>query len=324
MRLTQRGFTLIELLVVITIIGVLIALLLPAVQAAREAARRIQCVNNLKQLGLALTAYHDQLGSLPVSSVVHQGDPTCINCCYGALYSYRSLILPQIEQGAAYNAINFSYLYSPNGLGDRSGVPVNSTVASLEIAVYACPSDRDSPPAIGAYGAGRSSVAIPGSNYVASAGITIALGNTWGGRPCTVAAANEGAMYEFHAVRWNEIVDGLSSTLLLGECGSGSNWPRVDWFASCGAECVQRVASIGINRALLSPFPPSPCVALPTQNPPQSGPQSEFGFGSYHSSGANFLYCDGSVHFLKDAADTRVLSALSTRAGGEVISSTDY
>ena len=82
MRRMNRGFTLIELLVVIAIIAVLIALLLPAVQAAREAARRAQCVNNLKQIGLALQAYHDQVGSLPVSSIRYQGDPTCIGCGY--------------------------------------------------------------------------------------------------------------------------------------------------------------------------------------------------------------------------------------------------
>jgi type II secretory pathway pseudopilin PulG len=100
-------------LVVIAIIGVLIALLLPAAQAAREAARRAQRTNNLKQLGLALQSYQAQLGSFPVTSVRYLGDPTCIGCGYGALYTYRTLMLPQIEQGPLCNAINFSYLYSP-------------------------------------------------------------------------------------------------------------------------------------------------------------------------------------------------------------------
>jgi prepilin-type N-terminal cleavage/methylation domain-containing protein/prepilin-type processing-associated H-X9-DG protein len=322
MQRKHSGFTLIELLVVLSVIAILVALLLPAVQAAREAARRIQCVNNLKQIGLALHSYHDALGSLPVTSVRYQGDPSCIGCGYGALYTFRTLILPQLEQGQLYNAINFSYLFSPSGLGDLLGVPVNSTVASSTVAVYVCPSDRDSPPEIGAYGAGHLPVPIPGSNYVASAGTAIALGNTWGGFPCSVAAANDGAMFEFHAVRWNEVLDGLSNTLLIGEYGSGSSCPREDWFADW-AEGVQRVASIGINRALPSPYPPSQCVPLQEQNPPQCGPQSDCGFGSYHPSGANFLFCDGSVRFLKSTTDLSVLFAMGTRAGGEVISISD-
>src|SRR5262245_47021902 len=100
----RSAFTLIELLVVIAIIAVLIALLLPAVQAARETARRIQCVNNLKQMALALHSYHDQLGSFPTASIRRIGDPTCIGCAYGALYSFRTLMLPQIEQVPLYNA----------------------------------------------------------------------------------------------------------------------------------------------------------------------------------------------------------------------------
>src|SRR5881227_3852142 len=100
----DRGFTLIELLVVIAIIAVLISLLLPAVQAAREAARRIQCVNNLKQMGLALQMYHDQLGSFPPSTLRHKVDPYCDACGYGALYTFRTMILPQLEQTPLFNA----------------------------------------------------------------------------------------------------------------------------------------------------------------------------------------------------------------------------
>src|SRR4051812_3488985 len=118
MRTRRAAFTLIELLVVIAIITVLIGLLLPAVQAAREAARRAQCANNLKQMALALHSYQDQLGSFPTSSIRFVGDPTCIACQYGALYSFRTLILPQLEQLPLYNAINFSYRYSPTGQRD--------------------------------------------------------------------------------------------------------------------------------------------------------------------------------------------------------------
>ena len=175
------GFTLIELLIVIAIIAVLIALLLPAVQAAREAARRIQCTNNLKQMALALHSYQDQLGSFPVNSVRYLGDPTCIGCGYGALYTFRTLMLAQLEQGSLYNAVNFTYLYSPYGFGDVAAVPVNTTVAGTLVNVFVCPSDRMGVLGVTDYGAGRTGVIVPDSNYVASAGTKIALGNTWGG-----------------------------------------------------------------------------------------------------------------------------------------------
>lgn len=124
-------------------------------------------------------------------------------------------------------------------------------------------------------------------------------------------------MYEFGAVKVNEIGDGLSNTLMLGEvAGAGG-----DWFAGW-TSTVQRVASAGINRPW--PNPPGMCFAYPYQNVPQSGPQAQISFGSYHPGGANLAFGDGSVKFLKDTTDLRVLSALGTRAGGEVNSSSDY
>jgi prepilin-type N-terminal cleavage/methylation domain-containing protein/prepilin-type processing-associated H-X9-DG protein len=323
MRQRNRGFTLIELLVVIAIIAVLIALLLPAVQAAREAARRIECVNNLKQMGLALQAYHDQLGSLPVSSIRYQGDPTCIGCGYGALYTFRTVILPQLEQGPLFNAINFSYLYSPYGTGDIFGIPVNSTVAGTLVKVYVCPSDRESAPR-GYAGAGNSGIGVSDSNYLASAGITVTGYATWF-TPCTTAGATEGAIHEFQTVRFSGITDGLSNTLLLGEMARGPNGPgQANWFAAFG-ERVQRVTSVGINQRLSCPSPLCPRCSIPEpNNAPIEGPQSYLGFGSYHPGGANLVFGDGSVKFLKSTTDLRVLSALGTRAGGEAISATDY
>jgi prepilin-type N-terminal cleavage/methylation domain-containing protein len=270
MRRTSRGFTLIELLVVIAIIAVLIALLLPAVQAAREAARRTPCVNNLKQMGSALQAYHGLLGSLPVASIRYQGDPTCIGCGYGALYTFRTLILPQLEQGPLFNEINFCYLYSPYGTGDIYGITVNSMVAATLVNVFVCPSDHELPPQ-GYAGAGNSGIGVPDSNYFASAGITVTDYATLF-TPCTTASAMEGAIREFQTVRFSGITDGLSNTLLLGEMARGPNGPgQGNWFAAFG-ERVQRVASVGINQRLSCPSPLCPRFSLPEPaNAPLAG-----------------------------------------------------
>src|SRR4051812_25328335 len=137
MKLSERrGFTLIELLVVIAIIAVLIALLLPAVQAAREAARRSQCTNNLKQIGIALHNYHTQTDSFPIgaSAAPYTWPYAYANWCN---WSAQALMLNQMEQTAAYNAINFNFAPGNAGYGYSS----NSTVYDMKIGVFLCPSD---------------------------------------------------------------------------------------------------------------------------------------------------------------------------------------
>jgi prepilin-type N-terminal cleavage/methylation domain-containing protein/prepilin-type processing-associated H-X9-DG protein len=315
--MSRRGFTLIELLVVISIIALLIALLLPAVQAAREAGRRIQCVNNMKQIALALQSYHDQLGAFPPATLRYKGDPFCDACGYGALFTFRSLILQQMEQAPLHNSINFSYIYSPTGIGDPFGPPLNSSAAGTLVASYVCPSEGPRYTDGGGYGAGTSNVPIPFSNYHASAGVTIRPGCASSGCDCDVADAIEGLMYAFGSVRIADVRDGLSNTFLLGEAaGGGSNW-MVGWDSS-----VQRVAPAGINRAW--PNSPGTCSLAAWANAPGYGPQSRLAFGSKHPSGANFAFGDGSVKFLKNTTNPGVLSALGTRAGGEVVSASDY
>jgi prepilin-type N-terminal cleavage/methylation domain-containing protein/prepilin-type processing-associated H-X9-DG protein len=322
-RVRDAGFTLIELLVVIAIIAVLISLLLPAVQAAREAARRIQCANNLKQMALALHSYQDQYRSFPVNSVRFQGDPTCISCGYGALYTFRALMLNQIEQGPLYNAINFSYVYSPYGQGDVAAIPVNSTVAATRVSGFACPSDPMGDAAVSGYGAGRTGVPVPDANYMASSGTKIVQSVTWGSGGGPSTASDNGAMVEFHAVKLAEIQDGTSNTLLLGEFGRSPRYVgSANWFAAWDGS-VQRLSIAGINRPYTAPLPFADKIS-PLDQPPQSGPQGYPGFGSYHPGGANFAFADGSVKFLKESTDLHVLGDLGTRAGGEVASASDF
>ncbi|AMV39089.1 DUF1559 domain-containing protein [Planctomyces sp. SH-PL62] len=215
-RSSRVGFTLIELLVVIAIIAVLIALLLPAVQSAREAARRSQCVNNLKQLGLALHNYESTSGSFPLggnSAPISAGgrcDPVTHDGCYDwGAWSAHSMLLPYIEQRSVYNALNF--MTTARGDGNRE--VANSTGMMTNIASFLCPSSTP-PPRITQNRWDANGVVMgffPGNSYFASAGSTI----MWIGWP--INSPNGVFNVGGQAFGIRDITDGTSNTVAFGE-----------------------------------------------------------------------------------------------------------
>ena len=218
----RRAFTLIELLVVIAIIAVLIALLLPAVQAAREAARRSQCVNNLKQLGLAVMNYESSNGSLPPTGVVS------VDASGNALqpplgnFGMKVRLLPFIEQAALYNTVNVSYNgFAPNGQND--------TILTTQVNAFLCPSDANIPPYNYTMANGSGSKQIGYASYPNNIG-TIAsnFGNTLDGPTYILRASGNTAQAQGGVVSLASVTDGTSNTVMFSEWvrGKGDLRPR--------------------------------------------------------------------------------------------------
>ena len=292
----RPGFTLIELLVVIAIIGVLIGLLLPAVQAAREAARRSQCVNNLKQMGLALANYHDSLGALP-SGYVTTNRYVDGESDVSPGWSWAAMILPRIEQPALFSSINFT---------GAIAAPANTTASQTIIAAYLCPSDQLP---IGTFpvtdGAGTTLATVAPGSYASCAGsdaadVATGLNND---------GLGNGAFYRNSAIRFSSIIDGLSQTVFILERGWGNT--EGTWVGAINGGVVVRGPQ--------NPCPGSPftnylapalvqahCHLLNTDADADAGLDDP---SSFHPGGANVLFGDGSVHFLKnvtaDAGDQR-------------------
>lgn len=307
----QRAFTLIELLVVIAILGALIALLLPAVQAAREAARRAQCANNLKQIGIALHHYHDRDGVFPSSMN---------SWTTGSYYSAFTAILPHLEQQALFAAYNL----------DLNNVdPANTTATATRVAGYLCPAmtlDRPRPdPSSNDFAAPASYAVSTGSRYA------WAWSNTGRyGRPDGVLIPNEempapgAAIVGVRPVALGGITDGSSQTYMVGEqdyalrrylfsppdprAGQprGGNGVWCDGYPASGAFSAY------------GPFNSHEYVG-PADGPDYRERSGVASFRSQHPGGAQFTFADGSVRFLKETIEPGVYRALSTRAGGEVV-----
>ncbi|WP_165074620.1 DUF1559 domain-containing protein [Paludisphaera rhizosphaerae] len=285
-----RGFTLIELLVVIAIIAVLIALLLPAVQAAREAARRISCVNNLKQIGLAFHGYHDAHTKLPMGYVF------ATNYSRGG-FGWGAMILPGVEQRALFDSANYS-LPLWNG--------VNSTTATTPISFYLCPSDETSP---GKF-LERDGFRYADSSYVASFGP---------GSMDADPTDRRGLFQRNTVVSFSDVTDGLSQTLAASERHNGTFAVEIGSHDHFDAETVW------IGAVKEEPDDDHAHTTLfQSSHVPNSRDMNDQDAACRHPGGINMLFGDGSVRFLKASINLSIYQALSSRAGGEVVGADAY
>jgi len=288
---SRHGFTLIELLVVISIISVLIALLLPAVQSAREAARRIQCVNSLKQFTLALHNYHDSNGSYPA------GYRFKTNYVWGG-FGWGTAILPNMEQSNLYNALNISF---------PAWHESNQTICKTHMQFFLCPSDETS-----AYGLlARDGLKFSMSSYVASFGP---------GDMDLNPDDNRGVFYRNSRTSVSMIPDGLSNTLAVGERHNG------EFEVHTGTDHGHMVAETVWAGAIreLPDDDHAHTTLFETGNGPNSREMNDRNCASRHPGVCNFSFMDGSVRVLKQSIALPIFQALSTRSGGEVISAESY
>ena len=316
----RRGFTLIELLVVIAIIAVLIALLLPAVQQAREAARRTQCKNNLKQLGLAMHSYHDTYGGLPMAK----------NTTSSGLTNFpaQARVLPYIDQAPLYNQINWNV---------NSTNAANAGPFAITVPAFRCPSDSDT----------MQTVAGGRNNYYTNYGTII--GNSLPGK--TSGSTNygmpmpDGVMFQDSFVNFSGITDGTSATVMMSErsLGDGSNGiatRKSDTFqpgsypndanealTQCRAIDTTDLTKQGKSTAGVSWLSPDHTTTyyfhvLPPNDLSCMYPPSRIATtaNSRHVGGVHALLCDGSVRFVSENIDLNIWRALGTRKGSEVVS----
>ena len=334
----HRGFTLIELLVVIAIIAVLIALLLPAVQAAREAARRSQCVNNLKQIGIAIHNYNDSLGSIPPSFCGYGAAAPKNVAPYATYHSWMTMILPAMEQQNLFNAINFAMPVGKpgnQGWGATDGVQ-NGSALMVVISTFTCPSD----PAPNISRQARSDQG-PGWDFSSGTPVYTALGPKLSYAGCFGDNDTSGGSFPYTTaptVRANGLGDGASQTGIF-QRGSGNNVGGIVTLASVtdGTSNTIAVGETLYESCNWYTWPNGngtyASVVIPLNFPIVLGGAgiygsgnwpTGFGFRSKHPGVINFLFLDGSVKAIKQTVDRNTLRSLATRALGEVVSSDAY
>jgi prepilin-type N-terminal cleavage/methylation domain-containing protein/prepilin-type processing-associated H-X9-DG protein len=349
----KRAFTLIELLVVIAIIAVLVGLLLPAVQKVREAAARMSCQNNLHQIGLALQNYHDVAGKFPPAKInsgsaqdptqnFYKNDPSTLTgrkwsngLPVAKVYSHTgfTLLLPYIEQDNLYKQYNFALpstheswdgyanAHIPNDLANFPTGMVgtsNEQVVGTLVKTYVCPSD-EYPPPLDNYSLSGGYWAYSGSNQRRSNYLFNCYYATDYTSSYTPSSRYAGAFGTNGAASLSTIHDGTSNTIAVGEsrqqqCSSyfGPRW---------GAGVHTAVHGYAPDYRFAINYPAGSDKSLCyTTDPFRQRLQYAWGFGSWHPGGANFVFCDGSVHYLPDAMSFPVFQGLCSINGGEVVS----
>lgn len=287
----RAGFTLVELLVVIAIIAILVSMLLPAVQQAREAARRTQCKNNLAQLGIALHNYELAFEVLPAGVVNPEGpirhEPV------GYHHNWVSRLLPHLDQGPAFSHLDWSRGIYDQPAPDPERNPLGIHVREMVLSILLCPSSPDGPV-----------IDAPGqSSRVALSSFAACTGGT----EHPIDADNDGVFYLNSLTRYRDIGDGASNTIFVGEKFS---FEGSQGWASGTRSTLRNTGNPIAER----PGNRGPHGLMPMPEPTIVG-----GFGSYHSGGAQFLFGDGSVRFLSISVDRKLFSLLGSRDDGALL-----
>ncbi|MEW4564794.1 DUF1559 domain-containing protein [Bremerella sp. JC770] len=311
----NHAFTLVELLVVIAIIGVLVSLLLPAVQQAREAARRIDCQNRIKQIGLALHNYHDTHGTFPFGELVTpDACPPASSSKRGA--SWTVSILPFMEQGPRYDQFNMAGTFA--GIANE-GTSTNEAVQIAANSAYQCPSDPNA------------ATSEPNTNYRGVQG----GGAVADARCATGTASNQrlffdnGILYMNSETGMRDITDGTSNTLMVGESrwwfAVGKNTPYGTYFMwSSATRNADASSHVNVVAAAVDPVN-NPLVDYNPSNGPYTDHPAGIGavvgthtraFGSWHPGGAQFLRGDASVQFVSETIDLGTYRQMATRNDG--------
>lgn len=302
----KRGFTLIELLVVIAIIAILIALLLPAVQQAREAARRTQCRNNLKQIGLALHNYFDQFMVFPpgyIAGNVSADDG--VGAETGPGFSWAVMLLPMLDQSPLYNSLDLNL---------NSTDTDNLTAGQTSVNMFLCPSDAAEKTFEAKNTAGDSLALVASSNYVGVFGY---------GSLTMHPGKGTGIFYRNSSVKLKDVTDGNSYTLAVGE--RTHNLTESTWYAAIPGASVNAGMAImpmmteGSGHLVLGHVGQGAMMGMPAMEHTPNASGHIVNFWSTHEGGTHFLLCDGSVRYMGENLDYRTYKAFGIKDDGEVV-----